>query len=252
MAVRSAPWSAGAWYTGWRGDTSVAASLAVRRAVVAVCRRLYERGLIAGPDGNVSVRLAPNRLLVTPSGMSKVDVAPGDLVEITLSGERLRGRRVPSSEIAVHLRVYARRPDVQAVVHAHPPAATGFAVAGEGLPEQVLPEVICQVGAVPLIPYDTPGTEALADRFEPYLRTHDAFLMANHGAVTAGPSLLIAHQRMESLEHAARIMLAARLLGRVVELSPVDVAALVAARERARTSRAAPAHRGPVSRRRTP
>jgi L-fuculose-phosphate aldolase len=104
-------------------------------------------------------------------------------------------------------------------------------VAGEGLPERVLPEVICQVGAVPLVPYATPGTETLADRIEPFLHSHDALLLANHGAVTVGPSLRSAQQRMESLEHAARIMLAARVLGRVTELSPADVAALVAVGE---------------------
>ena len=222
--------------------------LDVRREVVGVCRRLHDRGLIPGPEGNISVRLATVRLLVTPRGMPKVDVAATDLVEVTMSGARVRGRHHPSSEIAVHLRIYARRPDVRAVIHAHPPVATGFAVAGESLPERVLPEVICQVGAVSLVPYGPPGTEALADRFEPYLSTHDAFLIANHGVVTAGPSLLVAHQRMESLEHAARIMLIARLLGRVIELSPADVAALVAARERASTPRAAPRRATPGSR----
>lgn len=208
-------------------------SLASRREIVQVCRRLYDRGLIAGPDGNVSVRLDRDRVLVTPSGMSKVDVAPSDLVEVSLDGKRVRGSRRVSSEVAVHLRLYARRSDVGAVVHAHPPVATGFAVAGEGFDACVLPEVIFQVGWVPLVPYDTPGTEALADRFEPFLGGHDAFLMANHGAVTAGPTLLVAHQRMESLEQAARIILTARLLGRVNELSSAEVAALVAARERA-------------------
>lgn len=182
------------------------ASLSARREVVDVCRRLYERGLIAGPDGNVSVRLDANRVLVTPAGMSKVNVQVGDLVELTLAGERIRGGRHASSEIAVHLRIYRRRADVRAVVHAHPPTATGFAVAGESFSTCVLPEVIFQMGWVPLVPYATPGTEALADRFEPFLADHDAFLMANHGAVTTGPSLLIAHQRMESLEHTARIL----------------------------------------------
>jgi L-fuculose-phosphate aldolase len=108
--------------------------------------------------------------------------------------------------------------------------ATGFAVAGEGFPAAVLPEIILQVGAVPLVPYERPGTEALADQFEPFVQRHDAFLMANHGAVTVGPSLGVAHQRMESLEHTARILLTARLLGRVNELSPAAVAALLAAR----------------------
>lgn len=197
-----------------------------------MCRRLYDRGLIAGPDGNVSVRIATDRVLVTPSGVCKVDVTVADLVEVTLGGERVRGDGTPSSEVAVHLRLYARRPDVLAVVHAHPPIATGFAVAGDALPANVLPELISQVGCVPLVPYGTPGTIALAEQFDPYSATHDAFLMANHGAVTVGPSLAMAHQRMESLEHAALILLTARLLGRVNELTPASVAELVAVRGR--------------------
>ncbi len=217
----------------------MAGTLALRREIVQVCRRLYDRGLIAGPDGNVSVRIAPDRLLVTPAGMSKVDVAPDDLVELSLdpdgpgAGRRPRGTRRASSEVAMHRRIYRRRPDVQAVVHAHPPVATGFAVAGEAFMACVLPEVIFQVGWVPLVPYATPGSEALADLFEPLLANHDAFLMANHGATTVGATLTLAHQRMESLEHSARILLTARLLGRVNVLSADQVSALVAARERA-------------------
>lgn len=198
-----------------------------------MCRRLYERGLIAGPDGNVSVRIAPDRILVTPSGLSKVDIQEHDLVELSLDGRHLRGSLRASSEVAMHLRAYRRRPDVNAVVHAHPPTATGFAVAGEGLTECVLPEVVWQMGQVPLVPYATPGTEALADSFESYLPHHDAFLLANHGATTLGATLVQAHQRMESLEHAARILLAARQVGRVNALGPDEVAALVAARQRA-------------------
>ena len=133
----------------------------------------------------------------------------------------------------MHLRIYRRRPDVQAIVHAHPPTATGFAVAGEAFMACILPEVIFQVGWVPLVPYATPGTEELADRFEPFLEAHDAFLMANHGATTVGPSLSVAHQRMESLEHAARIVLTARLLGRVNTLGAGDVARLIDARREA-------------------
>lgn len=206
---------------------------AARREIVGVCHRLWERGLIAGAEGNVSVRLGPDRILVTPAGMSKVDVRADDLVEVRADGHRVRGSRRASSELAVHLRIYERRPDIGAIVHAHPPIATGFAVAGEGFASCVLPEVIFQVGWVPLVPYETPGTEALARQFDPFIPAHDAFLMANHGAVTAGPTLSIAHQRMESLEHTARILLTSRLLGRVNELSGEQVAALVAARERA-------------------
>ena len=204
----------------------------VRREIVTVCQRLWERGLIAGADGNVSVRLAEDCILVTPAGMSKVDLRPDDLVEVQADGRPVRGTRRASTELAVHLRIYGRRPDVGAVVHAHPPIATGFAVAGKGFASCVLPEVIFQVGWVPLVPYEMPGTEALARQFDPFIPTHDAFLMANHGAVTAGPTLSIAHQRMESLEHTARILLTSRLLGRVNELSADQVAALVAARQR--------------------
>ncbi|HET7622055.1 MAG TPA: class II aldolase/adducin family protein [Gemmatimonadaceae bacterium] len=205
---------------------------ALREEIVGVCRRLYERGLIAGPDGNVSARLADDTMLVTPTGMSKVDVGPEDLVVVGMDGRRLSGYREPSSEVSLHVRIYLRRPDVGAVVHAHPPVATGFAVAGEGFERSVLPELIVQLGAVPLVPYATPGTGSLPDECEPYMDAYDALLLANHGAVTTGPTLLVAHQRMESLEHAARITLVARQLGRVNELTSAQVAALSPARSR--------------------
>ena len=201
----------------------------LREAVVRCCRRLWERGLIAGPDGNVSVRVAPERILVTPTGISKVDVTADALVEMTLDGV-ITGEGRPSSEVQLHLRAYRARADVHAVVHAHPPTATGFAVAGEELTRPVLPELILQVGSVPLIPYETPGSVALADRCAAAFALHDAVLLANHGAVTLGATLEVAHQRMESVEHVARILLAARALGRVTELTPAEVAALVALR----------------------
>jgi L-fuculose-phosphate aldolase len=211
----------------------VSGTRAARHEVVRVCQRLYDRGLIAGGEGNVSVRISRDRLLVTPAGMSKVDVRPDDLVELGMDGRRIRGAHRASTEIAVHLRIYERRPDVGAVVHAHPPTATGFAVAGESFVAGVLPEVIFTVGPIPLVPYAMPGTPALADRFEPFVGGHDAFLMANHGATTVGPTLLIAHQRMETVEQTARILLTARLLGRVNALSADDVRALTEARARA-------------------
>jgi L-fuculose-phosphate aldolase len=207
------------------------------RAIVRVCRRLYERGLIAGPDGNVSVRMSADRILITPAGMSKVDVAEDDLVEIAADGAVRRGSQRPSSEAAMHVRIYQRRPDVQAIVHAHPPTATGFGVAGEAFMAGVLPEVIFLLGPVPLLPYAMPGTPALADSFDPYVASHDAFLLANHGATTVGPTLLVAHQRMESLEQAARIVLTARLLGQVNELTEEQVRALRAARDAAAATR---------------
>ncbi len=207
---------------------------ALRADIVRVCHRLAARGLIAGPDGNVSARLGKGWLLVTPAGMSKGEVADADLVVVDPEGQLVSGNHPASSEVRMHIRIYRRRSDVNAVVHAHPPTATAFGVAGEDFMAPVLPELLLQMGGVPLVPYAMPGGEALADQFEPFLPDHDAFLMANHGATTVGPSLAIAHQRMESLEHAARILLAARQLGRVNALSPDQAQTL---REAARALR---------------
>lgn len=197
------------------------------------CRQLAERGLIAGQDGNLSVRISPQRVLVTPRGLIKALLRSADMVEVDLAGRKRRGRRNPTSELDLHLRILKCRPDVGAVVHAHPPTATAFAVAGQGLNTFVLPELILLVGQVPLVPYGTPGTPELGDRVEPVIGQHDAVLLANHGAVTVGRTLDQAWIRMESLEHAARIIFAARQLGRVTELSPDAVARLEALRERA-------------------
>jgi L-fuculose-phosphate aldolase len=196
------------------------------RRIAACCRRLADLGLSAGQDGNVAVRVGEDRALVTPRGMLKSEVTADDIVEVDLSGRRIRGTRQPSSELDMHLRILRGRPDVTAVVHAHPPVATGFSVAGEAFDQCVLPELIFQVGWVPLVPYGTPGTPELGDRLDPYLADHDALLLANHGAVTMGSSLDEAQIRMESLEHSAKIILTARLLGRVTPLEAADVARL--------------------------
>ena len=198
------------------------------------CRQLAAGGLIAGQDGNLSVRLGPDRILVTPSGLIKSLLTAADMVEVDRSGRRRRGRRNPTSELDLHLRILTRRPDVGAVVHAHPPAATGFAVAGEEIPANLLPELIFLVGRVPIVPYGTPGTPELGDRVEPYLAEHDALLLANHGAVTLGRTLDQAWIRMESLEHAARIVVAARAVGQPRPLDAAAVGNLEALRAQAR------------------
>lgn len=191
----------------------------IRHEMVEVCRRLYERGLVAGQDGNVSVRIAADRVLVTPAGMSKVDVRASDLVELSLHDglavSSKKGREA-SSEVQLHLATYVIRVDVRAVVHAHPPVATGFSVAGEGVLHPQLAELQYGAGTVPLVPYAPPGSRELADRAAQCLRTHDVVLLEHHGAVAVGPGLFAAHQRMESLEHAARILLVARLVKRGV------------------------------------
>jgi len=199
---------------------------AIARRMAQCCRQLAERGLIAGQDGNLSVRLGRDRALVTPSGVIKALVGPLDMVEVDLDGRKRRGRRNPTTELDLHLRILTRLPDVGAVVHAHPPVATAFAVAGQTFDTFVLPELILQCGQVPLVHYGTPGTPELGDRLEPHLAGHNAWLLANHGAVTVGPTLDAAWIRMESLEHGARIIWAARALGRVNELTSNAVARL--------------------------
>jgi len=206
---------------------------AVARRMALCCRQLAARGLIAGRDGNLSVRLGPERALVTPSGVLKSLVDPADMVEVDFSGKvRRRGSRKPTSELELHLRILRHRHDVQAVVHAHPPAATGFAVAGETIPGNLLPELIFVVGPVALVPFGMSGTRELGDQVVPYLDGHDALLLANHGAVTMGRSLDEAWIRMESLEHSARIILAARQVGQPQPLSAEAVRALVQQREK--------------------
>jgi len=202
--------------------------------MVLCCRQLADRGLIAGQDGNLSVRVGRDRALVTPGGLIKALLTPADIVEVDLSGRKRRGRRNPTSELDLHLRILRRRPDVGAVVHAHPPVATGFAVAGHGFDTFVLPELILQCGRVPVVPYGTPGTPELGDRVEGAIGGHDALLLANHGAVTVGRTLDAAWIRMESLEHAARIIFVARSLGRVNELTGEAVARLEAQRKHPR------------------
>ncbi len=196
------------------------------QAIVRCCRRLWEAGLLAGVDGNVSVRLSEDAVLVTPRGLPKADLEVADLVQVGLDGTPLHGRRSASTELDLHLRVYRRRRDVGAVVHAHPPTATGFALAGEALPGDLLPESILLLGEVPVVAYATPGTPAVGDLAEPYLDGHEALLLANHGAVTWGRDLTQAQVRMESLEHVARIIVAARAVGRVNRLNPEQIAAL--------------------------
>lgn len=189
------------------------------------CRQLAARGLIAGRDGNLSVRLGAERVLVTPSGYIKALVTAADMVEVDLAGKpRTRSSRKPTSELDLHLRILRSRPDVQAIVHAHPPAATGFAVAGEAIPGNLLPELIFIVGRVPLVPFGMPGTPELGDRVVPYLegKRHNALLLANHGAVTMGSTLDEAWIRMETLEHAARIIWFARSIGEPHALAQLE------------------------------
>jgi L-fuculose-phosphate aldolase len=185
----------------------------LRADIVEVGRRLYARGYTASNDGNISVRLDAGRLLMTPSGVCKGFMSPDMMCITDLDGRKLAGDRVPSSEMQMHLEVYRRRQDVNAVVHAHPPIATGFAVAGVPLDRAVLAEVVTTLGSVPIAEYATPSTKELPEAVRQYVQAHDGMLLANHGALTLGKDLFAAYFKMETIEHFANISLVARLLG---------------------------------------
>jgi L-fuculose-phosphate aldolase len=200
------------------------------RDMLHVCRRLYERGLVAGADGNVSIRFSKDRLLATPTGRSKGFIGAGDLVVCDRQGQQLDGKLRLTTEIKIHLVAYDLRDDVCAVVHAHPPYATAFAVAGEVPSEKSMPEAYIAVGKVALAPYGTPSTEELAETLRPAVREHDAILLANHGAMTLGRDALAAYHRMEALEQLCRITFITRVLGGARQLGAEEMAKLDAIR----------------------
>jgi L-fuculose-phosphate aldolase len=201
----------------------------LRRQICEIGRRLYEKNFVAANDGNISVRLDANRVLTTPTGVSKGFMTPESMVIVDLEGRPLSTGK-PSSEILLHLFIYRERPDVQAVVHAHPLHATGFAAAGLSLEGCVTAEIIVTLGSIPLAPYGTPSTPKLPDTLRPYIHHHDAFLLANHGAVTAGKDLWEAYYKMERLEHYAHIILISRQLGGEKILPRDDVKELLSLR----------------------
>jgi L-fuculose-phosphate aldolase len=202
----------------------------VRAEIVEVGRRLYARGYVASNDGNISVRLDGGRLITTPKSVSKGFMTPDMMVVVDAEGRKLSGDRDASSELPMHLEIYRSRPDVNAVVHAHPPLATGFAVAGIPLTRAVLAEVVTTLGSVPIAEYGTPSTRELPDAVRKYIKAHDGLLLANHGAVTCCRTLMSAYYKMETIEHFAKISLVARLLGREHLLSREEVDRLQALR----------------------
>lgn len=202
-----------------------------RNDIVEIGRRLYQKGFIAAADGNISVRMESDRILTTPSGMNKGRLTPEDLVVTDSRGRLLYGKHRPSSELEMHLVMYQERADVNSVVHAHPPHASGFAVAGLAMDQPLLSEVILTLGTVPLAEYGTPTTPELAEAVRPHAG-HDGILLANHGALTAGKDLFQAYDRMETLEHSAHIFIVARILGSERPLSEEHVSRLRMIRDR--------------------
>jgi L-fuculose-phosphate aldolase len=195
----------------------------IRADIVEAGRRMYARAYVASNDGNISARLDDGRLITTPKSVSKGFMTPDMLVTVDYSGKKLAGDREASSELPMHLEIYRNRPDVNAVVHAHPPLATGFAVAGIPLTRAVLAEVITTLGSIPIAEYGTPSTAELPDAVRKYIKAHDGMLLANHGAVTCGPNVMGAYYKMETIEHFAKISLVARLLGREHLISREEV-----------------------------
>lgn len=206
----------------------------IREEICDVCHKMWQLGWVAANDGNVSVKLEDGTFLVTPTGISKSFITPEKLVHIDENGEILDGLEgfKPSSEIKMHLRCYKEREDVGAVVHAHPPTATGYAVAHLDMDRYTMIETVIAIGSIPVTPYGTPSTYEVPEAIAPYLQEHDVLLLENHGALTVGSDLITAYYRMETLELYAKISLTAHLLGGEKEISKSNVDRLIGMRKK--------------------
>jgi L-fuculose-phosphate aldolase len=194
----------------------------LKEDIVRVCRMLHRKNYLAATDGNVSVRLG-DQVLTTPSGINKGLMEAYQVITVDLEGRVLAGEGTPTSEIRMHLLAYELRPEVSAVVHAHLPYATACTLAGVSLLEPILPEVVITLGGIPTAPYATPGSEAVAEAIRDFIGEYDAILLSRHGAMTVGRDVTDAYNKMEKLEHTARVMLAARLQGAVTPLPAAEV-----------------------------
>lgn len=206
----------------------------IKEQICDVCHKMWQLGWVAANDGNVSVKLDDGTFLTTPTGMSKSFITPEKIVKTDAEGNVLEAEEGyrPSSEIKMHLRCYKEREDVGAVVHAHPPTATGYAVANKALDGYTMIETVIFIGSVPVTPYGTPSTDEVPEAIAPYLQEHDVLLLRNHGALTVGADLLTAYYRMETLEHWAKISLTAHLLGGEREISRENIDRLINMRSR--------------------
>ncbi len=197
----------------------------IKKQICDIGKRIYDRGMVAANDGNISVKLSDNEFLCTPTGVSKGFMTPDYICKVDANGKVIQanGNFKPSSEIKMHMRVYKERPDVQSVVHAHPVYATSFAIAGIPLTQPIMPEAVIALGCVPIAEYGTPSTEEIPDAVSKYLQYYDAVLLENHGALSYSDSLLAAYHKMESLEFYAQLLFQAKQLGGPKELSKDQV-----------------------------
>ncbi len=204
-----------------------------KKTIIEIGKRMYDKGFVASNDGNISCKVGPNTIWTTPTGVSKGFMTPDMLVKMNFDGKVLMGKMKPSSEVKMHIRVYKENPDVMAVTHAHPPVATSFAIAGISLDRAILPEAVVNLGSVPIAHYATPGTQDVPDSIAPYCNTHNAVLLANHGALSWGKDLIEAYHRLESLEYYATVLMyTGRIIGRANELSCNQVEELITIREK--------------------
>ncbi len=208
----------------------------LRQEIVRVCRMLHQKNYLAATDGNVSVRLG-DQVLLTPSGVNKGMLEEDQVITVDLEGRLLAGTGRPTSELRMHLLVYELRPDVGAVVHAHLPYATACTLAGISLLEPILPEVVITLKGIPTAAYATPGTEEVPKAIRDFIQEFDAILLSRHGAMTVGREVMDAYNKMEKLEHTARVILAARLQGPVSPLSASEVEKLRRLREKYQAGR---------------
>jgi L-fuculose-phosphate aldolase len=195
-----------------------------KESLVDIGRRIYVKGFVAANDGNISCKVGPNSIWVTPTGVSKGFMTTDMMIKMDLDGNIIKGKLKPTSEFKMHLRVYKENPEIMAVTHAHPPIATSFSIAGISLDKPILPEAIVQLGSVPVAQYATPGTQDVPNSIAPYCKTHNAVLLANHGALSWGKDIYQAYYRMESIEYYASILMyTGYLIGKQNVLSPSQV-----------------------------
>ena len=197
----------------------------IKKQICEIGKRIYDRGMVASNDGNISVKLNDNEFLCTPTGVSKGFMTPDYICKVDRDGKVIQANAgfKPSSEIKMHMRVYKERPDVKSVVHAHPMYATGFAIAGIPLTQPIMPEAVIALGCVPIAAYGTPSTEEIPDAVSEHLQHFDAVLLENHGALTFSDSLLNAYHKMESVEFYAKLLYISKQLGGPKELSEAQV-----------------------------
>jgi L-fuculose-phosphate aldolase len=204
----------------------MATEIVLRQQIVDIGKQMYDKRFIVATDGNLSIRLSPDRFLVTPSGVCKGNLHVDDLLLVDKEGRKLQGDKKPTSELTMHLCVYRQRSDVQAVIHAHPPFVIACSVAGLSLSNFFLPEVIYSLGTIPTVPYATPGTEAGAGAIQEAIREHDALILPYHGSLTVGRNLEEAFQKLEQMEHVAKIFAVAKHVGKVTSLPAREIAQL--------------------------